>query len=139
MRRYAKERETLQKLLKVARARTDEVSARVADLQAARASAEESLLWLDRAVDTESCAASVNLVDLARYVGGATEKRKSLKATCAMLDREIAAARDDLAAAFAEMKKFEHLLSLARRTERRLQSKREMAALDDAARLSRPA
>ncbi len=133
--------QSLLRLLKQSRLKAEEVGAHVADLETARASTSVLLHRLTEAVRAEEAAAicdgAINLADLARYLEGAAIKRATIQSTCARLDNEIVAARQQLEDAFKEMKKLEHLLDVSRRVSQRRRNKAELAAIEDSARMRR--
>ncbi|MEX0644735.1 MAG: hypothetical protein WD076_05455 [Parvularculaceae bacterium] len=129
-----REERALAQLVKVARAKIDELSARLADLETAKASAESSLDWLDQAVRTEEAAArrtAAAPLDFMRYLAGADAKRKSLQSTRDTLAEEIGSIREALNEAFAEAKKLEHLFSINRKGLAAREQKTQAASADD--------
>lgn len=126
--------ENLTKLMRVAKQKTEEISTLIADLEAAKVSAGTSLDWLEQAIKTEERRPGVNLVDLARYMEGATQKRTALAATQDTLKSEIEIAKKDLSDSFAAMKKLEHLVSVARRADQKRRVRREATVSDGALR-----
>jgi flagellar biosynthesis chaperone FliJ len=109
-----REERALAQLLKVAKARGEDLQKHLAGLEAARAGAENSLHSLAEHVRTEERGAASTL-DFGRFLKGAEEKRKALEATRSTLASEIASARETLLEAFAETKKLEHLLEITER------------------------
>ena len=67
----------------------------------------------------------------AGYMKGWRMMREQLIEQIAALNVEETGARDALALAFEELKKFEHVAELARMAELKEQAKRESAALDE--------
>jgi len=128
--------ENLSKLLRMAKQKTEEIAAHIADLEAAKASALTSLDWLEQAVRAEERQDHVNLVDLARYMEGATRKRATLAQTQKTLELEIESTKINLSSAFSEMKKLEHLLGAARRADQKRRTRREQDRVDDMVRVS---
>lgn len=113
---------TLSLLVRAARAQIAEVKARIADLEAAKASAENSLDWLAQAMRAEEAARDEGRIvasEFARYLEGALEKKAALESTCATLAAELDAMRPTLAEAYAELKKLEHLIEVNRRAAAR--------------------
>jgi hypothetical protein len=55
------------------------------------------------------------MIDFARYLRGAVEKRKALEQSREMLACKIACGQTDLFEAFAELKKLEHLMETNQR------------------------
>ena len=126
-----REEKNLEKLLKVAAATSDERRRHVANLEAALASAQTSRDWLKQTASAESnavlSAENPNLYSLQSYMGGVEEKSRALDATCERLTREIDDARAELADAFREVKKIEHLLEVRRKTAQKNKSRRATA------------
>lgn len=113
-----REERALAGLLRAARVRAGEMRAHLANLEAARASAESSLDWLAQAVRAEEAAAERTSAEpgaLARYLEGAGEKQRALQSTRDMLSAEIEPARAALAEAETEIEKLDRLLSVSRR------------------------
>jgi flagellar export protein FliJ len=136
MKSLRREEQALARLLKVAGLRVDEITARLADAEAARASAQSAIDWLLQAVRTEEarCGASpAALADFARYLAGAAEKRRTLQATRDRLGAEIAALRADLSEAAIESRKLEHLAGLKTEEIAAAERRRDAARLDEAA------
>ena len=133
------EANALLKLIKVARARADEVAVRIEALRAALVANDASLGMLDATVLEESTAARaaemVGFTQLAGFLVGADKKRAILKETQERLIGEIRSAEADLRAAYCELKKLEHVADRARVHADRRRRRREGADLDDAARL----
>ena len=130
-----REERALAQLVKVARQKLEEQQTLLADLEAAKASAETSLEWLAQAVRVEEEAALARpqtTVELKNYLEGANGKRLALQATRARLEAEIVLVRDAVTDAFAETAKLEHLIEINRRTTARLNGKAEAARLDAA-------
>lgn len=132
-----REAQALAKLLKVARARTDETSRRIGDLESALAQTNLSLRLLDDAVATEEAAAKaavvVGFVHLAGYLSGAMQKRATMAATRDSLAVELEMARSDLSEAFSEMKRLELLVERARLAGEKRRRKTETALAEETA------
>jgi flagellar export protein FliJ len=84
----------------------------------------------EKAIATETPASSI---DLAGYLKAMLTRRAHLKVSQTHVDKQIAAAQDEIANAFAELKRFE--LAKADRDRRAAQKQRkiEMAAFDEIA------
>ncbi|MFZ5615803.1 MAG: flagellar export protein FliJ [Pseudomonadota bacterium] len=127
----------MKKLLKVARAKTDEASRRIGDLQSALEQTQRSLRLLEDAVASEEAAMSaaeiVGFVHLAGYLAGAAQKRAAMTATRADLEAELETARTGLSEAFAEMKRLELLIERARLHAEKSRRKAESGRADEAA------
>lgn len=122
---------TITQLVRVARANVEEIKARIADLEAAKGSAETSLDWFEQAIRAEETAkgeGGVVAAEFARFLEGAAEKRTALTSTRDTLIGEIETLRGMLGEAYAELKKLEHLVDISRRTtvrrEKRISSLR---------------
>lgn len=140
MRGPDREGRALAQLLRTAKVRVEELQTRLADLQAARQSAEASLDWLAQAVGAEEAIRgddAAALHDFARYLDGAGQKRAALTATRDTLAAEIETLRAPLREAVTELKKFEHLLEINRRSAHRNAQKAEAAEADAAASMRR--
>ncbi len=135
----ANEREghALAKLLKVARMNAEKASRRLGDLEAARQQADASLRLLADAISDEEAAAQaaeiVGFAQLAGYLAGAAQKRAALIETGAKIAIETIAAERDLADAYAELKKLEHLVERSQLSLERGRRKTENASIDGAA------
>lgn len=133
-----REREALEKLLKIARRKAEEIAAQVADLEAARASALASLDWIAQSEREEAVAARTDdgafALDYLRYAGGADERRRSLSATVETLTAEIEANREMLSGAHVETRKLEHLIAVSDRFARRRRDRSEAINLEELAR-----
>ena len=125
--------ESLVRLLRIAKQKTQELSLRISDLETACASAVTSLEWLEQAVLSEERQKDVNYADLARYMEGASAKQRGLQATYKTLRDESEAAKSELAEAFSEMKKLEHLISVARKADKRHRGKKTEAETNELA------
>lgn len=127
-----REAAALAKLLKVSRSRAEEAGRRAAELEYAREKTAESLRLLADAISSEEAAAHaaeiVGFVHLAGFLAGASAKRDALRLTLQKIDEELAAARSDLEATYAETRKFEHVVEIARTAaDKRLRRRNEAA------------
>ena len=115
----AREREarTLTSLVKLARAAADAAGQEVSEMEAAIADTDDRLrLLADAVVWEEGLARASDTVDfdsLSRFREGMARKQKSLAETRDKQAAALVAARANLQAAFAEMKKLEPLLESA--------------------------
>ncbi|MGE0409582.1 MAG: hypothetical protein AB7P23_10015 [Amphiplicatus sp.] len=131
-----REEKALAQLVKIARTAIEERQARLAALEAARASASSALDFLNEAVSAEERARwrePAGALDFTRYLAGAEVKRRALVSTRDTLAAEAAAAREALAEAFAELKKLEHLIEINRRALAGRGQKADAARADDLA------
>lgn len=129
----SREEKSLAQLARLARTRAEELQSHVADLEAARASADTALDWLAqamRAEDEAERASAAAMRDFTRYLEGSDLKRTALEATREKLASEITASRQSLSEAYAELKKLEHLLEMRRRASAKAQSRAEAARED---------
>jgi hypothetical protein len=105
--------DSLEKLLKIARADADALRIDVIDIERARASAEHSLDSLEADVKREEAKMrDSGVVDFAAYLEEICERRRNLRATLTTLIQVEAAARSKGRGAFAEIEKLEHLIEI---------------------------
>lgn len=127
----------LAKLLKISRSKSEEASRIVAGLERAREKTLATLKLLEDAVSSEEASARaaeiVGFVHLAGFLTGATAKRAALMETLAKIDVELPAARQDLEAMFAETKKLEHLVDIARAAAEKRDRRRAAGLMDESA------
>ena len=138
----------LEKLLRVARQSQDEATARIADIKAAKASAEASVDWLVQSVREEETAIARDRrgvaspagadIELMRFTETARNRRAALRNTIETLDAEMETARESLMEAAAEVKKLEQLLEATARRRAKRAQKKEQASMDEAARRCAP-
>ncbi len=112
----------------------DEKQRKLADLQAFVDKLTEDLSALDRDIETEREAAGQS--DEAgsafpSFVAAALKRRKKLCETIANLGKEVEAAREDVAEAFGELKKYELALKNQEQQESAKRSRRERINLDE--------
>ena len=133
-----REQAQLRKLVKLAKATADESQRRVADLEAARASAEASRDWLAQNARAEEArfqaTSGSDIAALHDYKVGVSDQRQSLDSTIQTLDAEIIEARAALSEAYTEVKKLEHILDVRARTEKMEFRRREAEAGDECSR-----
>ena len=106
------------------------------ELDAGRAVVVRRLAALAAALDDEQRIAAGSLVALYAYRGFAEQviaERAQLERSMQELDARIAKAREDLAAAFSELKKFEIARDQRLRRERQARAQAEQKALDELA------
>jgi flagellar export protein FliJ len=126
----------LEKMLELSRFQTNECASRVADLEAALASANASLDWLQQAVRSEQVSlggSTQGVLDLKRFLSGSEQKRLSLEATRDTLAVQIDESRKALSEALTEQKKFEHLLERIAVVQKSRATKVDQAIIDHAA------
>jgi flagellar export protein FliJ len=124
----------LDSMVRVHRWVLDEKQRKLADLQAFMDKLTEDLNALDRDIETEREAAGQS--DEAgsvfpAFVAAALDRRKKLCQTIANLGKETEAAREDVAEAFSELKKYELALKNQEMQESTKRSKRERMNLDE--------
>jgi flagellar export protein FliJ len=127
----------LARLLKISRAKSEEASLIVTGLERAREKALAALKLLDDAVSSEEASARaaeiVGFVHLAGFLAGSHVKRAVLTQTLAKIDAELPAARQDVEAMFAETKKLEHLVDMARTAAEKRDRRRAAGLMDESA------
>ena len=124
------------KLLRLARRRCDDTSAALAAVRVSRTSTETALVQLDHKMLTEQrrVEQSDNPAaheDLARFMEEVRIKRANMTATLGQLDERETALNDDLSEALTEVRKFERLIELAERRDRKASDRRETKLVDD--------
>lgn len=126
--------ESLERLLKLARADADALRVDLGDIERARAAAAASLTRLAEITKREEEAMQDDAgVDMLAYLEGERERRLQLQASVLTLEAAETRARKRLEAAAMEIKKFEHLLALNAHSGRKGETRREQRAEDDAA------
>jgi len=132
-----RDEENLQKLLKLSKLDLDQQQRRLADLQAAHASAQASMDWLAQSVRQEEVLlAKQSQPDLSAFQGffnDVSEKKSTLEATLATLLSEICEARQGLKNAHGESQKLEHLLERRVAAAKKRIIKKEAEAIGDMA------
>lgn len=123
----------LEKLLKLARNDADALRQDLADIERARDAAENSLSRIEFQTRMEETKEGADPVALAAFVEASRARRYNLRVTLMTLERSEVELRDRLEAAFAEVKKLEHLLKMHAREERKRAAKADLAAMDEIA------
>lgn len=135
MSKRAREVETFEKLVKVARAQADDIRATLADIETARASAQTSLDWLAQSVRQEEIRAADLGADgpaaFARFLAATRQRRTNIEASIEQLRAREEDARTALQDAYGEVKKLEVLAERRRLKIARDDRKAEEAALSD--------
>lgn len=121
----------LQKLLKLARCDADALRADLADIERARSSAENSLAELQLTLKREELKSEQDPKTFADFADGARMRRHNLRTTLMTLESSYMHARERLSAAYAEIKKLEHLISMQDRARGKVQRKREQVMMDE--------
>lgn len=131
---------SVEKLLKVARLKADEINASLAAIRVARNSTETALAQLDHGLLEEQCRLEKMRVnhataDLERSLNAYTDKvrikRANMHATLAQLAEREEGLKDDLVEAFAEIKKMEHLVAISEKNSQKTKQKRSFAYQDE--------
>ena len=123
-------------LIRLSKYEVETLQKRLAEVAARRASAEMRVAVLDAEREVESERAAIDAyaaMQLATYVQGWKLRRGAAVATLAEAATEEAGARDALAQAFEEQKKFEHVAELSRLSEKAKVARQETAELDETA------
>ncbi len=123
-------------LIRLSKYEVETLQKRLAEVAARRASAEMRVAVLDAEREVESERAAVDAyaaMQLATYVQGWKLRRGAAQATAEETAAEEAGARDALAQAFEEQKKFEHVAELSRLSEKAKVARQETAQLDETA------
>ncbi len=125
-------RESLNKLLKIARADAEALRTDLADVERAKASAEASRQALDETMREEEVSARAgDTAAFAAYVEGVRARRHNLQTTLMTLQNAEEGARDKLETSFIEIQKLEHLIGVNERAEKKSAGRREIAAADE--------
>lgn len=128
--RAARERASLETLLKHARRDADALRIDLRDLERARAGAERSLDELEAEIRKEAVSGGA---DYAAYAAAARERRFRLSVTLNSLEAMETDLRGRIERAAVEMKKFEHLIARADEARLARTRRRERAATDEIA------
>jgi hypothetical protein len=126
-----------QSLIRLSGYEVETLQKRLAEITTRRASAEMRLAVLDaeHAVERERARLDAyGAMQLANYRAGWKLRKAAAKSELDAAESEELGARDALARAFEEQKKFEHVAELSRLNELAAEKKRETAALDETAR-----
>ncbi len=95
---------------------------------------KNDLQELEKDVETESSIANSSIegtVAFPAFIAAALERRRRLRHTIGELEASVEAAREEVRAAFEEMKKYEHVSDLKAREEQEEAMRREQIDLDD--------
>jgi flagellar protein FliJ len=125
-----------QSLIRISTYEVEVLQKRLAEIERRRAAAEIRIAVLDAEAEGETAQARTCL-DAARahpaYLAAWRRRRATAETDLDLIGREADGARDALASAFEELKKFEHVAELAALARRKETARRETAALDDLA------
>jgi flagellar FliJ protein len=125
-----------QSLIRISSYEVETLQKRLAEVTTRRASAEMRIAVLDAEHEVERERAAMDAyaaMQLATYVEGWRIRRGLATSTLEGVATEEAGARDALARAFEEQKKFEHVAELSRLNEVAKAAKLEAAELDETA------
>jgi flagellar export protein FliJ len=125
-----------QSLIRLSSYEVETLQKRLAEVAARRASAEMRVAVLDAEHEVERERAAMDAqsaMQMASYVEGWRLRRGAAMASLEEAATEESGARDALAQAFEEQKKFEHVAELSRLSEQAKAARRETAALDETA------
>ena len=95
---------------------------------------KNDLRRLEQELESESEAANASIegtVAFPAFISAALERRRRLRQTIGELEDSVLAAREEVHAAFEEMKKFEHARDLEEQQMRDEHARREQVGLDD--------
>ena len=121
-------------LIRIARHEVETLQKRVAEITARRLASQRRLEQMHAEAHHEAERARTDPEAgwyQAGYMKGWRVMREQLTQQIAALEAEEAGARDALAKAFEELKKFEHVAELARLADLKEEARRETAALDE--------
>ncbi|HEX3701398.1 MAG TPA: flagellar FliJ family protein [Phenylobacterium sp.] len=123
-----------QSLIKLATYEVEMLQKRLAEVRDRRAAAEMKLAVLEAQGLAEMARADADPMagmHLAAFMAALRERKDAQRADIAALELEEQGARDALAAAFEEQKKYEQVAEQARLLEVKERTRRETAALDE--------
>lgn len=123
-----------QSLIRISNYEVETLQKRLAEITTRRASAEMRLAVLDAEVEVELHRARTDTTSsmlLGAYMSGWKMRKGGAEADLVNLEAEEAGARDALAGAFEELKKFEHVAETTRLNRLVAVAKRETAAFDE--------
>lgn len=121
-------------LIRIANYEVETLQKRLADITARRVGAEMRIATLDAELEVERERARDDAAAgmwWAAYLQGWKARKGAADATLASVSLEEDGARDAMARAFEELKKFEHVAETTRLAERAAAAKIETAALDE--------
>ena len=112
----------------------DEKRQRLAEIQSFAERMHDDLRRLEAHMEAEQAAARESFdgtVAYATFYSAALERRRRLEATIANLDQQVEAARDEVQAAFEELKKYELARDRLDRQETQRRQRLEQLTLDE--------
>lgn len=123
-----------QSLIKLSTYEVETLQKRLAEVRGRREAAEMKLVMLEAEGQAELSRADADPMaglSLAAYLAALRDRKAAQRAEIAAIAVEEQGARDALALAFEEQKKYEQVAEQARLLELKEQAKREAAALDE--------
>lgn len=123
-----------QSLIRISNHEVETLQKRVAEIVERRWALEVQIKALDveLAQERQNAARYADAgIYLAGFVEGSKIRRAMLEEKLAVVESEEAGARDALAEAFEALKKYEHVLDMAKAAEAKERNKRETAELDE--------
>jgi flagellar FliJ protein len=123
-----------QSLIKLATYEVETLQKRLSEVRARREAAEMKLVMLEAEGQAELSRADTDpmaTMSLAAYLAALRDRKEAQRAEIAAISIEEQGARDALALAFEEQKKYEQVAEAARLLEIKEEAKREAAALDE--------
>lgn len=124
----------LQTLIRLHKWKLDEKRRALAELQAFRERLEDQKSRLEEEIRAEQDKARVSeagTYGYGHYARAVIERRRRLDESIAEVERQIAAATEEMAVAFQELKRYELAQESRDRREREKQRRKEAAALDE--------
>ena len=125
---------SLQQLIRLHRWQLDEKRQKLAGLEALRAQMEQAVANLDGEVEREGKAADLSLegaIVYPAFVAAALERRKTLCNSIAEIVVAIETAREEMAEAFNEVKRYEQAYASQQRRDTLRRSREEQALHDE--------
>lgn len=123
---------SVDKLLSLARSNADALRVDLADVEAAKKSAEDALEDISAAMrKEEAIGRTADPAAFAAYAEGVRGRRHNLQTTLMTLEEAEEKARHQLQQAMLEIRKLEHLISLDDLASKKATSKREMRQADE--------
>jgi flagellar protein FliJ len=126
----------LDQLVRLHRWTLDEKRQKLADLERFRSKLLDNIEALEAELTREQAAAERSTLasfSLPAFIKATVERRRKIEGSIAEVDRSIAAARDEIAEAFQEFKRYETAHGNHLRRESQKQSRREQTAADELA------
>ena len=124
----------LNQLVRLHRWNLDEKRQKLAELELFRGKLQSNIDTLEAELAREQAAAERSELaglSLPNFIKATIDRRRKMEESIAEVDRSIAAARDEIAQAFQEFKKYETAHGNHQRREAQKQSRREQNAADE--------